>query len=162
MIKLFASVCIEAPAEIVWARLAKLEDIQLWSEPVLSAKCENSKSHGVGAERVCQLTGNLTIREHWIAWDEGRSYSYEGFGIPMIKRATNTWSVYPEENKTLLTSEAELEIKGGAFGRILEPVMRLMMQRMAPNALAAFKYLVENGQPYPGKHSELPKSSVRC
>jgi hypothetical protein len=29
MIKLFASVCIEAPAEIVWAQLAKLEDIQL-------------------------------------------------------------------------------------------------------------------------------------
>jgi uncharacterized membrane protein len=35
MIKLEASVCIEAPADIVWARLAKLEDIQLWSEPVL-------------------------------------------------------------------------------------------------------------------------------
>ena len=29
MIKLFASVCIEAPAEMVWARLAQLEDIQL-------------------------------------------------------------------------------------------------------------------------------------
>lgn len=29
MSKLFASACIEAPAEVVWARRAKLEDIQL-------------------------------------------------------------------------------------------------------------------------------------
>ena len=29
MITLFASACIEAPAEVVWAQLAKLEAIQL-------------------------------------------------------------------------------------------------------------------------------------
>ena len=38
MIKLSASICIEAPAAIVWARLAKLEDIQLWSEAVVRAR----------------------------------------------------------------------------------------------------------------------------
>jgi uncharacterized membrane protein len=32
LIKLFASVRVEAPAAIVWARLAKLEDIPMWSE----------------------------------------------------------------------------------------------------------------------------------
>ncbi len=35
MIKIWASVCIEAPADIVWAQLAKLEDVQLWADAVL-------------------------------------------------------------------------------------------------------------------------------
>ena len=70
MIKLSASVCLEAPAEVVWARLARLEDIQLWSDSVLRARCEGALSQGVGAERTCDLVGNITIKERWVAWDE--------------------------------------------------------------------------------------------
>ena len=162
MIKLFASVCIEAPAEMVWARLAQLEDIQLWSEPVVRARCEGALSQGVGAERTCELAGNYTIKERWVAWDEGRSFTYEGFGIPLMKRATNRWSVIPQGAKSLLTSEAELEIKGGVLGRILEPILGPLMRRMAPSALAGFKYLVEHGHPYDGKASELPRAPATC
>lgn len=162
MMKLFASVCIEAPAEVVWARLAKLEDIQLWSESVLQARCEGALSQGVGAERTCDLTGNITIKERWVAWDEGHSFRYEGFGIPLMKRAANLWSVHPRGEKSLLTSEAELEIKGGVFGRIVELVMGPVMRRMAPRALAPFKYLVENDRPYEGKASQLPRPQATC
>jgi len=162
MIKLFASVCIEVPAEVVWAKLAQLEDIQLWSESVLWAKCEGAFSQGVGAERICEIAGNFTIREHWVAWDEGRSFKYEGFGIPMIKRAANQWSVFPKGEKSLLTSEAELEIKGGVFGRMIEPIMGVLMRRTASNALAPFKYFVEQGHPYAGKASDLPIAPATC
>ena len=162
MIKLFASACIEAPAETVWARLAKLEDIQLWSEPIVSARCDGAVSRGVGAQRTCELKGNLTIKEHWTAWDEGKSFAYEGFGIPLMKRAANRWSVLPQGQRTLLTSEAELELRGGIVGRLLEPVVGPLMQRMAPNALALFKYFVEHGHPYKGKASELPRALASC
>lgn len=162
MIKLFASACIDAPKEAVWLVLSKLEDIALWSESVLSAQCDSDHRQGVGAERTCSLKGNATIKEQWIAWDEGNSFTYVALGIPMIKSARNTWTVRSEHGKTLLTSEAEVEIKGGILGRLLEPVMQPIMQRMAPGALAAFKYLVENGRPYPGKHAELPRAPVTC
>jgi Polyketide cyclase / dehydrase and lipid transport len=162
MIKLFASVCIEAPAAIVWAQLAKLEDVQLWSEAVLHARCAGAVSQGVGAERICELAGNLTIKEQWVAWDEGRSFQYEGFGVPLMKRAVNRWSVAPYGDKSLLTSEAELEIKGGVLGRLLELVLEPLMRRMAPNALAGFKYLVEHGRPYDGKTSERPRAPAAC
>lgn len=162
MIKLFASVCIEAPSEIVWARLAKLEDIQLWSGSVLQARCDGPLSQGVGAKRTCDLKGNITIREHWVEWDEGCSFKYEGFGIPLMKRASNKWSVLPHGEKSLLTSEAELEMKWGAFGRILELLMGPVMRRMAPRTLAPFKYLVENGHPYHGKDSQLPRPQAIC
>lgn len=162
MIKLFASACIEAPAEVVWAQLAQLEDIQLWSEAVVQARCEGTISQGVGAERTCELVGNRTIRERWIAWDEGRSFQYEGFGIPMMRRVSNRWSVVSQGERALLVSEAELELKGGLFGRLLEPVLGPLMRRMAPGALASFKYLVEQGQPYNGKASELPRVPASC
>jgi Polyketide cyclase / dehydrase and lipid transport len=68
MIRLCASVCIDAPAELVWARLARLEDIRLWSEAVLDARCEGARSQGVGAERTCDLRGDIMIRERWLRW----------------------------------------------------------------------------------------------
>ena len=162
MIKLIASVCIEAPADVVWARLAKLEDIQLWSAPVLHARCEGALSQGVGAERTCELAGNYTIKEQWVAWDEGRSFQYEGFGIPLMNRVVNRWSVLPQGEKSLLTSEAELEIKGGVFGRLLELVLGPVMRSMAPHELAGFKYFVEHGQPYDGKAAKLPQAPSIC
>src|SRR5689334_4012726 len=108
MIKLFASVCVAAPAEAVWIQLAKLEDIQLWSETIVHASCTGQLSQGVGAERTCELVGNRTIKERWVAWDEGRSFQYEGFGIPLMNRAVNRWSVVPQGEQSLLVSEAEL------------------------------------------------------
>jgi hypothetical protein len=97
-----------------------------------------------------------------VAWDEGRSFTYEGFGIPLMKRAVNRWSVLPQGEKSLLTSEAELEIKGGVLGRMLEPILGTLMRRMVPNPLAGFKYLVEQGHPYDGVASELPKAPAIC
>lgn len=162
MIMVTASICIAAPVEKVCAHLARLEDIQLWSEPVLGARCEAGKTYGVGAERTCDLAGNQVIRERWIAWQEGQSFTYEGFGLPMMRRAVNTWSVQPIADRTLLISEAELELKGGIFGRLLEPMVRLALQRMTANPLAGFKYLVEHGHPYAGKHAELPMTPTGC
>lgn len=166
MIKLFASACIEAPADIVWAQLARLEDIVLWSEAVVHARCDGAISHGVGAERTCELPGNQTIKERWVAWDEGRSFAYEGFGIPLMKRAANRWSVIPYGEKSLLISEAEIELKGGVVGRIAEPLIGPLMRRMAPNALARFKYLVEHRQPYTRatwlNAPKLPRPPAAC
>jgi Polyketide cyclase / dehydrase and lipid transport len=72
------SVCIDAPAQDVWAALARLEDIQLWSEAVVRARWNGAITRSVGAERTCDLVGGVTIKERWLEWDEGHSFSYEG------------------------------------------------------------------------------------
>ena len=118
MITLISAVCVEAPVDVVWEHLAKLEDIQLWSEAVLEARCEGAVTRGVGAERTCDLRGGITIRERWLHWDEGRSFTYEGLGIPLVARAENTWSVHAEGEQTLLTSQAEVQLKGGPLMQI--------------------------------------------
>lgn len=162
MISLSGSVCIEAPAHEVWSRLARLEDIQLWSEAVVAARCDGPVVRGVGAQRTCDLVGGITIRERWLAWDEGRSFTYEGLGIPLVARARNRWTVHPEGERTLLTSEAEVVLKGGLLGKLLEPIVAHQFRRIGPTTLAAFKHLVEHGEPPRGKHSRLPKIPVAC
>jgi carbon monoxide dehydrogenase subunit G len=162
LISLSGSVCIEAPSEVVWAALARLEDIRLWSEPVVSARCDGELRRGVGAERTCDLRGGITITERWLAWDEGRSFTYEGSGIPLVAHARNEWTVHPEGDRTLLTSRAEVVLKGGLVGRLFEPVVRYQSNRMGRRAFAAFKYLVEHGEPPLGKHARLPRIPATC
>lgn len=162
MITLTASVCINATTPLVWEHLARIEEIQLWSELVLSARISGALSQGVGAERICELAGSRTIRERWIAWDEGRSFEYEGYDIPLVRRARNRWSVAAHGDRTLLTSEASVVLRGGLAGALLEPLMAPVMRRTAAGTLAAFKYLVEHGQPYPGRASELPPAPAVC
>jgi len=141
--------------------LSDIENLDQWSEPVLSATCDG-KAKGMDAARICRLRGGIEIRERWTAWDEGKSYTYIATGVPLAKIARNSWTLTPYEDKTLITSEAEIEIKGGIFGKLLEPLMLIMSRKMASDSLAAFKYLVENGEPYTVKHSKLPRASVSC
>lgn len=145
MFKLTMTVCIEAPPGSVWEALARLEDIQLWSGPVITAACEPGRERGVGAERVCELIGGIKLTERWLYWDEGRSFMYEGHGLPGVEQARNTWKVVPHGEKTLLHTEAEVSLKGGLLGRLLEPVAKLQSRRMGRQSLGALKYLVENG-----------------
>jgi hypothetical protein len=132
MIKLVASACIETPAARVWDRLARLEDIQLWSDAVVHARCEGALARGVGAGRTYELVGNRTITERWVAWDAGRSFQYKGVVLPLDNRAVYRWSVLPRGERSLLTSEAEVEFKGGASGWALALALAPVMRRMAP------------------------------
>lgn len=163
MVRVRGSVCIDESAAEVWRWLARLEDLTLWSEPVLAARCDPSRAGGVGAERVCELRGGITLRERWLTWDEGRSYSYEGFGIPMVRRARNTWTVEPHgDRQSVLTTDAEVTLRGGWLGRLAGPVVVWQSRRMGRRSLAAFKYLVEHDEPAPVAHARLPFAAVTC
>ena len=162
MLKMKKSACIDASPETTWRFLSDLENISLWSETVLSSECKGERKKGLGAERTCRIGKDTVITERWTSWIEGESYTYEGYDLPLVKSAKNTWSLKDENGKTLLTTESELVLKGGIFGRILEPIMSLISKKMGSDALSAFKYLVENGQPYQGKHSSLPRVSATC
>ena len=160
--KLKMSACIEAPKEKVWQVLADVTNVSQWVAPILSARCPGDKTGGIGTVRTCELKGSISVVEEWIAWEEGSSYTYQAHGFPLMKWGRNTWSVEAVDGKTLLTTEAEVEIKGGIFGKLLEPLMRSLSNRMGEESLAAIKYLIETGQPYTGKFSSLPRAAMSC
>ena len=146
----------------VWVALARLEDIVLWSEAVQSARCDGPARQGVGARRTCRLRGGITIAERWTVWEEGRSFTYEGTGLPLVERAINTWSVAPQGQNTLLSTCAQVTTKGGAFGRLLEPLFAMRARRLSRRSLAAFTHLVEHGTAPPAGHSRLPAPLASC
>lgn len=160
MIKISGSVCIDAPVEKVWAVLSELEAIPRWVPAIKHAHCPTQR-RGVGAARVCELK-QATILETIIEWDEGRSFQYRGEGAPMMKSATNLWAVEAHGHaQTLVTSTAEAALKGGTFGRMLEPLAALMFKKLGAKSLASLKYLVEHGQPYTGL-DKLPLAPATC
>ena len=160
--KMMGTACIDAPVERVWQVLADVENIDLWVDPIQSAECVGGRTTGVGTRRVCHLQGGITVEEEWTDWDEGVSYTYVASGAPLMKSASNRWSVKPENGKTLLTTESVVVLKGGLFGKLLEPLVRLMSARVGADSLAAFKFLVETGRPFEGKKSALPRVSAVC
>jgi carbon monoxide dehydrogenase subunit G len=149
------SVCVDAPVERVWAALSDLGSIHNWSPTIRHSYCVGTQSRGVDTVRVCELGGNVTITETMTDWQEGTSFTYVGTGLPLVKRARNHWRVEAQGARTLVTTVAEVELRGGAAGRVLEPVMRIMSRRMGPASLASLKYLVEHGTPYKGKATRL-------
>jgi carbon monoxide dehydrogenase subunit G len=155
MLRMTDSVCVDAPVSTVWNALSELESIHRWSPTIRASYCVSDHTRGVDAVRVCELGGNVTITETVTDWQEGRSFTYVGTGIPFVKRARNTWRVDALGTRTLVSSVSEIEFRGGVLGRLLEPVMRRVSVRLGQESLASFKYLVEHGTPYEGEVKTL-------
>jgi hypothetical protein len=56
----------------------------------------------------------------------------------------------------------KVALKAGALGRLFEPLVAYQLKRISPRTLAAFKYLVENGEPPTVKHTNLPRVATAC
>ena len=160
--KMTRTACIEAPRERVWEVLSDVAGIDLWVHLIESASCEGDQTKGVGTKRICNMKGGMTVTEEWTQWEEGNSFTYKASGAPLMKSAKNRWSLQSVNGKTLLTTESEVELKGGIFGKLLLPLIGMITKRVGSDAMAAFKYLVENGRPFEGKHSSLPRVSPIC
>jgi hypothetical protein len=162
MFRMTASACIEAPAEVVWAHLARLDQIHVWTDVIHRSYVSSACTSGVGAERTCELAGKRALHERFVAWEEGRSFTYESTDAPMMKLARNRWTVTASGARSLVTTDAEMEFRGGWLGRLLGWVLVPLMRLVLPNPLAKFKYWVENGRPYAGRASMLPVPAATC
>lgn len=162
MFRMTKSACVEAPASVVWAHLSRLDQIHLWIDVIHHSYMASEAACGVGAERVCELGGQRAVRERIVAWDEGCSFTYESTDAPMMTRARNTWSVRAEGDRTLVTTEAEMEFRGGWFGLVIGHILVPLLALALPNPIVKLKFWVENGRPFTGKASALPRPVATC
>ncbi len=161
MLRMKSTVCVEASASRVWDYLSAIENIDLWVPAIKQAWCETDQKRGIGTVRVCKLD-KFDVREEFLEWDEGKGFKYVARGAPMIESASNRWSLEPEGDKTLITSFAEIVVRGGIFGRPLEPLIYLATRVGFPNALAPLKYYIETGRPFTGNAKDLPLAPAFC
>jgi len=156
------SACIEAKKGQVWKVLSDIANVNLWVDPIVSACFEGNMKRGIGTVRICKLKGNMTVKEKWVEWDEGSSFTYHADEMSIIKSAKNKWTVKSEKGKTLIITESVVILKGGILGKLLEPLMYLVSKKMGADSLAALKYLVETGKPFEKNFSKLPRVSSVC
>jgi ligand-binding SRPBCC domain-containing protein len=162
MLRMTKTACVDAPLGVVWAHLARIDQIHLWIDMIHRSYVSGDCSAGIGAVRTCELRGDRRLHEHFVAWDEGVSFTYESRDAPMMKLARNRWSVRAEGDRTLVTSEAEMRFRGGPLGWLLGFLLVPLIRVLLPNPLAKFKFWVEHGRPYEGKAWKPPRPAPLC
>ena len=77
--------------------MASFESISDWADNVSHSCLLSDQLKGVGTCRRIQ-SGNSSVTEHVIRWEELRHLSYEIQGLPPVfKQVLNTWSLEPSE-----------------------------------------------------------------
>jgi len=150
MLEARQTVTIDAPADVVWRALAKLDAVSSWSHAVSKAYLKSSRDRGVGAERVCEVAGLGTLTERVVHWSEGEALSYEISGMPwIVKSAESSWQLESTRSDlTTLTVVMVIETRLGVLGSLMEKSL------LAPKINAAlrdivteFKHYIEARQP---------------
>jgi hypothetical protein len=82
--------------------------------------------------------------------------------VSRSSRAPGTPGPFGTRANGRLPSEAEVVLKGGQLGRLLEPLITRQIRRMGRRSLAAFKYLVDHGEPPRVPHAKLAPAPITC
>ena len=78
-------------------------------------------------------------------------------GFPFfVKSGTNNWRLSPNGQSTKVYMDFNLETKG-LIGAIMNPMMKMQMNKIIEGVLEDFKHYTEKGIPSPGKERELAK-----
>lgn len=149
MLTIDSEIEINAPADLVWKKLAKLDDVQHWAESVRTARYATDQTEGVGAKRVCEVDGLGTLNETITEWEAGKSLTYTAEGMPrVVKHVQNTWhlqEITPE--RTRVVSQIQLNTRYGAAGAFFARVMmKPQLEGFMKTALGEFRDFVEEAR----------------
>lgn len=162
MLKVKISMCVHSNAESIWKVLADLPSIQHWSSDVKTATTPSNHDRGIDACRVCTLRNGLEIHEEFTEWVEGRRYTYRGTGIPGAVYALNTWSVEPDGDACILSSDSTLVMKYGILGWALERMLYPLIVYKGKQALRSIAFMAINGRPIDRSSDRLPGFAATC
>ena len=148
MSKLIREIEIDAPAERVWDVLADFSNVANWAPTITESRSTTEASRGVGAERTCNHEKMGTLVERIVAWEDGRSLSYDvikGLPFPMDS-LNNTWSVNAAGDATIVSLVMEFRMGLGPFGGLPAFMALRPMRKEMQVSLAGLKQYVETGE----------------
>lgn len=160
--KIEKEITINKNIESAWKVLGhKFTDVHKWASAVNHSEGKGNGINGAAcSERGCDIAGMGKTQEKLIEFSNDKhllSYIVPE-GMPsMIKRATNTWQLISVgTDKSKLHMEMNFTF-GGIMGRIIQPMMKMMMSKMGNQMVEEFKYYVENGEAHPRKIKAMKK-----
>ncbi len=154
-------VSINASAEKVWETVGRdFADVGVWATAV-SHSTANDKLPTVDGSpvggRLCE-TSFGTASEEFTAYDDDKmSYSFKGvFESKMFTDVTNTMvltSIDADTTEVQITPALKLTL----LGKLLSPMIRMMVSKTTDEILDDMKYFIENGKPSPRKLASQKK-----
>jgi len=148
MPKLVRQVVINASKENVWEVLADFSGVANWAPTILESRSTTEANGGVGAERTCKHVTIGNIEGRIIAWEDGRSLSYDvikGLAFP-IKSLNNTWTVNSAGDNAIVSVTMDFRMGLGPLGVLPALMARLSMRKGMQVSLAGLKQYVETGE----------------
>ncbi|MDD5151983.1 MAG: SRPBCC family protein, partial [Flavobacterium sp.] len=142
-------------------------DAYIWASAVNHSAGTGTSFNGAScSERGCDIAGMGKTKEKLIKYSDAEhllSYTVPE-GMPsIVKYATNTWQILPVgKEKSKLTMEMEITL-GGFMGIMMQPIMKMMMNKMGNTLIQDFKFYVENDRPSEAKiraFEKLKKTSL--
>ena len=158
------SVTIDAPRSRVWEAIEDIGRIAQFSPTIKASHLIGESSGGVGARRFCRHALMGGIEEEVVAWQEGRLQKLvvtKGVPAPARNVAGTYELADTRDGTTRLTLTIEFELGWGPIGRMMKPLMSLMLRRDLRLTLAGLKHWVEVGEPVPRRAAALPVAAVR-
>ncbi len=163
-IKIQESILIDVSKEKLWEVTAlQFDRIGDWSSGVLKSKGHGTSDIGaVCLERNCEPSyeGFKTTTERIVDYQpEDHQFTYEIVaGLPgMVTNAENTWTHVGIGEKTLLTMDVHMELKG-LIGWLMKIPMEKQMRKILRENLEELKTYAESGQIHDRKKKLIKKS----
>lgn len=129
------SVDIAADAGAVWGVLAEFGDLARWTRPVQHSWLVSEQPDGIGAARRVQV-GRLAMIEEVVTWEPERAVGYTITGLPpIVRRATNTWTLVPSAGGTRVTLTSDIDTGS-------RPPLSLVARAVAKRLAAASELMV--------------------
>lgn len=122
---------VNAPRSAVWAVLADFPNISAWNSGVHRSDLIGDATEGVGAIRVCELDGNVSMRETVTQWtaEQTMKISIDDIQKMPVKEAAMTFVLADAGAGTKITMSYDFAPKGGPFAGVLAAMMAKPMNK---------------------------------
>ncbi len=147
--QIIVSVRINAPKEQVWKTVSNLGGVMNYSAYVNNSYYDSDAKADVGCSRICELDGNLKVRETAVEWIPGERYMLKMDFLEGNAPIENFYvgpRLIADGDSTIVKYEARYDVKFGIIGKLLDNIViknqnRKVMQRV----MDGLKYHIETG-----------------
>ena len=138
----------------VWA--SSVNHAETYGEAILEGASCSNRSCNTTAGNVKEVIRTFDPKRHVLSYEV-----LEGFPF-FVAKGQNTWKLLPKGKNTQVDMDMEI-VTQGLFGKIMSPMMKLQMSKIADEAVDDLKYYLEHDlTPHPRKVNAAQKFAKKA
>ena len=136
MIEITRDIVVNAPKDLAWTLLSKMEDIHKYHPYIKKSPRVTEIEEGEGCGRVCHFKNGMKLTEEVVEWENGNSFAIDIKGMMGVKesQARISFTTLSEE-QTKIHFSCTMNPKFGSvgkfmFGTMMKPMMGKMVDSL--------------------------------